>query len=332
MNLFRLAPAVLALSLALPAAHAGDFDQYEELQALIAGLEKDGVYPPGELTALFTSVNRQDKVVEAMSRPAEKTREWRNYRPNFVNDERIRKGLDFWSKYETELNAASARFGVPPELIVAIIGVETKYGGNKGSHRIIESLSSLAFGYPARAPFFRRELRAFLMLAKEQGLDPLDTYGSYAGAMGFPQFMPSSWRNLAIDYSGDGKIDLINDPVDAIGSVAHYFLSHGWKTGEPVAVRARIEGDVYDEALSVDLKTAAPLSELAAKGLSPRDGNLPPDFPAAAIRLQGENGAEFWLVFNNFFAITRYNRSYNYAMAVFQLSEALRAGRQPPPN
>lgn len=309
---------------------AGDFDQYEELQALIAGLEQEGVYPPGELTAIFTSVNRQDKVVEAIGRPAEKTREWKNYRPNFINDERIRKGLDFWSRHEAELNAAAAQFGVPPEIIVAIIGVETRYGGNKGGFRVIESLSSLAFDYPPRAPYFRRELRAFLQLAREQGLDPLATTGSYAGALGFPQFMPSNWRRLAIDYSGDGKADLINNPVDAIGSVANYFLAHGWQSGQPVAVRARISGDRYDENLATELKTTTTLAEAAGRGLVPGSGDYPADTPVAPIRLQGENGAEFWLVFENFFVITRYNRSYNYAMAVTQLAEALRAGRQPP--
>ncbi|HEX5360979.1 MAG TPA: lytic murein transglycosylase B [Fluviicoccus sp.] len=330
MTLIRLLPALLAALLALP-ARSGDFDQYEELQAMIASLEKEGVYPPGELTAVFTSVNRLDKVLEAIARPAEKTREWKNYRPNFVNDERLRKGLDFWSKYRNELDAAGKQFGVPPEIIVAIIGVETKYGGNKGGFRVIDTLSSLAFDYPPRAPFFRKELRTFLTLAKEQKLDVLDTYGSYAGAMGFPQFMPSSWRNLAVDYSGDGRTDLINDPVDAIGSVGNYFLANGWKTGEPVAVRARITSDTYDEACTTDLKTNFTLAELGVKGLAPREGSLPPETPASGLRLQGENGAEFWVAFNNFFVITRYNRSHLYAMAVFQLAEALRTAREAPP-
>ena len=333
MTLTRLFPVLCCLAIAAPAAQAGDFDQYEELQGMITSLEKEGAWPPGELTALFTGVNRQDKVLEAIARPAEKTREWKNYRPNFVNDERIRKGVDFWNRQETVLSAASAQFGVPPEIIVAILGVETKYGGNKGSFRVIDTLSSLAFDYPPRAAFFRKELRTFLVLAREQNMDPMETYGSYAGAMGFPQFMPSSWRNLAVDYSGDGKTDLINSEVDAIGSIGNYFLANGWKSGEPVAVRARITGDNYDEAVSTDLKSQSTLGELAGRGLEPRDPGLPPETPAWAIRLQGENGAEFWLAFNNFYVITRYNRSYNYAMAVFQLAEALRnARRRPEPN
>ncbi|MDO8330758.1 MAG: lytic murein transglycosylase B [Fluviicoccus sp.] len=327
MKILRPALALCALLLPVTPAFAGDYDQYEELQALIGSLEKEGIYPPGELTAVFSTVSRQDKGLEAIARPAEKTREWKNYRPNFVSGDRIRKGVEFWSTYAQELDNASQQFGVPPEIIVAIIGVETKYGGNKGNLRVIDSLTSLAFDYPARGSFFRKELRTFLMLAKEQQLDLLQTYGSYAGAMGFPQFMPSSWRNLAIDYSGDGRTDLLNDPVDAIGSVANYFLANGWKTGEAVAVRAQISNDRYDEQLSTDLKTATTLGELATRGLVPREGSFAPETPVAAIRLQGENGAEFWIVFENFFAITRYNRSYNYAMAVFQLSEAIRSSR-----
>jgi membrane-bound lytic murein transglycosylase B len=198
----------------------------------------------------------------------------------FRPDERIRKGVEFWNTYETGAVQRQPQFGIPPEIIVAIIGVETKYGGNKGNLRVIDSLTSLAFDYPARGSFFRKELRSFLMLAKEQQLDLLQTYGSYAGAMGFPQFMPSSWRNLAIDYSGDGRTDLLNDPVDAIGSVANYFLANGWKTGEEVAVRAQISNDRYDEQLTTDLKTAATLGELATRGLVPREGRPAPETPA----------------------------------------------------
>ncbi len=304
--------------------HAGDFDNYEELQALTASLEKEGIYPAGELTAIFTNVARQNKVIEAIARPAEKTKEWKDYRPNFLTTERINKGVDFWNKYNKSLNLASKQYGVPPEMIVAIIGVETKYGGNKGNFKVIESLASLGFDYPPRAPFFRKELKNFLILAKEQGLDPLETYGSYAGAMGFPQFMPSSWRNLAVDFDGDGKIDLINDPIDAIGSVANYFKSNGWKAGEAIATRARIINDNYDDATSKDLKTNSTIGDIATKGLAPREGDFAATMPVSGLRLQGENGAEFWLGFNNFFVITTYNRSHLYAMAAYQLSLAIK--------
>lgn len=305
-------------------SHAGDFDNYEELQALTSSLEREGIYHAGELPAIFANVSRQNKVIEAIARPAEKTKEWKDYRPNFLTNDRINKGVEFWNKYNKSLTLASKTYGVPPEMIVAIIGVETKYGGNKGNFKVIEALASLGFDYPPRAPFFRKELKNFLILAKEQGLDPLETYGSYAGAMGFPQFMPSSWRNLAVDFDGDGKMDLINNPIDAIGSVANYFKSNGWKTGEPITARARIVNDNYDDATSKDLKTTSTVGELALKGLAPREGDYPATMPVAGLRLQGDNGAEFWLAFNNFYVITTYNRSHLYAMAAYQLSLAIK--------
>lgn len=309
----------------VPQTHAGDFDNYEELQALIASLERDGVYPEGELAAMFSTVKRQPKVVDAIGRPAEKTKEWKDYKQQFLSAERINKGLDFWQRYNKALTLASEQYGVPPEIIVAIIGVETKYGTSKGGFKIIEALSSLAFDYPPRAPFFRKELKTFLQLAKEQGLNPIETYGSYAGAMGYPQFMPSSWRNLAVDFDADGKIDLLNDPIDAIGSVANYFKANGWQNNAPITARARIISDNYDDAANnKDLKALSTLPELAGKGLAAREGKWDAATPVNAIRLQGDNGAEFWLAFNNFYVITSYNRSLLYAMAVYQLSEAIK--------
>lgn len=304
--------------------HAGDFDNYEELQALIVTLEREGGYAEGELAAMFSSVKRQQRVIDAIARPAEKSKEWKDYGPMFLSNDRINKGVEFWQTYNKALNLAYKTYGVPPEMIVAIIGVETKYGGNKGNFKVIESLASLGFDYPPRAPFFRKELKNFLLLAKEQGMNPLETYGSYAGAMGFPQFMPSSWRNLAVDFDGDGHIDLINNPIDAIGSVANYFKANGWKTGDAVITRARIINDNYDEAISKDLKTNATIAELAAKGLTPREGNFADTLPASGLRFQGENGAEFWLAFNNFYVITTYNRSHLYALAAYQLSLAIK--------
>ncbi len=312
-----------------PAHAAGDFLQYEELEAIVAQLEKDQVYAPGELQALFADVSRDESTLKAIARPAEATKEWREYRPNFVNPERVQKGLDFWQQYADTLALAEKTYGVAPEMIVAIIGVETKYGGNKGRSRVIDALATLGLDYPPRAPFFRKELREFLILSKENGLDPLNTYGSYAGAMGFPQFMPSSWRNLAVDFDGDGKRDLINNPVDAIGSVGNYFKANGWKSGDAVVTRARIISQDYDGIINTkDLKTDSTLGEIAKKGLIPREsGSYLAAMPATAIRLQGENGGEFWLAFNNFYVITKYNRSILYAMAAFQLSQELKAAR-----
>lgn len=309
-----------------PASAVGEYKDYEELNAVIAQLEKDNVYAPGELEKLFEQVARDDRVLPSIAKPAE-SKEWKDYRPLFMTDDRVQKGVEFWNQYNEALTRAETTYGVPAEMIVAIIGVETKFGGNKGRMRVIDSLSTLAFDYPPRAPFFRKELREFLLLAKEQNLDPLNTQGSYAGAMGFPQFMPSSWRNLAVDFDGDGKRDLLNNPVDAIGSVANYFKANGWKTGDAVTVRARIISQDYDGIInSKDLATTSTLGEIAKKGLIPREaGSYLAAAPASAIRLQGDKGGEFWLAFNNFYVITRYNRSNLYAMAAFQLSQAVKA-------
>lgn len=326
--MFKALLCSLITCLPVSQSHAGDFENYEELQALIGSLEKEAIYPRGELASIFSEVKRQNKALEAMMRPAESTKEWKDYRPQFLTNERINRGLDFWDKYQEPLNQAEAQYGVPPEIILAIIGVETKFGGNKGNFRVVDTLASLAFDFPRRSTFFRQELKSFLILSKEQNLKPLDVYGSYAGAMGFPQFMPSSWRNLAVDFDGDNKIDLLNNPVDAIGSVANYFKANGWKTNDPIAVRAKIIADNYDEAISAkELKTVSTLADIKSKGLDLKDAAIAATTPASALRLQGENGAEFWLAFNNFYVITTYNRSTLYAMAVMQLSQALKDAR-----
>jgi membrane-bound lytic murein transglycosylase B len=322
---------LLLLGLCLRAHATGEYNNYEELQALIEQMEQDKVYRPGELAALFSQVNRQDKVLTAIARPAESVKEWKDYRPGFLTADRIQGGVDFWSRNQQTLDRAARAYGVPPEIVVAIIGVETKYGSSTGRFRVLDTLSTLAFDYPPRAPFFRNELHEYLQLAHEAKLDPLNVYGSYAGAMGFGQFMPSSWRNFAVDFDGDGRVDIINSPIDAIGSVAHYFKGNGWQTGEPVAIRAHIISQGYDAAISKDLSVNSTLGEIAQKGLIPRDdGIYLAKTPASAIRLQGDNGAEFWLAFNNFYVITKYNRSTLYAMAVLQLSQAIKAAHDAP--
>jgi membrane-bound lytic murein transglycosylase B len=276
-------------------------------------------------------VSRDSSTLKAIARPAEGTKEWKDYRPNFITNDRVQKGVAFWNQYADALTRAEKTYGVPPEIVVAILGVETRYGDNKGHSRVIDALTTLGLDYPPRAPFFRKELLEFLMLAKENGLDPLTTYGSYAGAMGYPQFMPSSWRKLAVDFDGDGRCDLINDPVDAIGSIANYFKANGWETGAPVAERARIVSQDYDSIISKDLGANSTLEEIAQKGLVPRDtGQYLASTPASAIRLQGDKGGEFWLGFKNFYVITKYNRSVLYAMAVWQLSQAVKAAHDAP--
>lgn len=328
-RIWQAGMAVLAL--AAGSSQAGDFSQYEELTAMIEQLEADKVYAPGELAGIFDTVARQDKILELIAKPAEKSKEWKDYRPIFMTESRVSAGLAFWDQYRDALTRAEQTYGVPASMILAILGVETKFGGNKGGYKVIEALATLGFDYPPRAPFFRKELREFLLLSKQNGMDPRSVQGSYAGAMGFPQFMPSSWRRLAVDFDGDGKIDLINSPVDAIGSIANYFKANGWRNGEPVTVRARIQGQDYNNATSKELKTVTTLAELARQGLSPREPlsqPTPGSTPVSGLRLQGTNGGEFWIGFNNFYVITTYNRSILYAMAAHQLAEALENARK----
>ncbi len=216
---------------------------------------------------------------------------------------------------------------MPAEIIVAIIGVETNYGRNMGSHRVLDALSTLAFDYPPRAPFFRSELGHYLQLTREQQQDPLSIKGSYAGAMGYGQFMPSSYRNYAVDFDGDGRVNIWTNVEDAIGSVANYFRAHGWRSDEPVALRARAGAELAPELLNlIDIPTTT-LSHWRDRGLE-AIVTLPEDWPAQAYRLDGEFGEEFWLGLHNFYVITRYNRSHMYALAVYQLSGEIRAAAE----
>jgi membrane-bound lytic murein transglycosylase B len=240
----------------------------------------------------------------------------------FITDARIARGVDFWRQHEAVLARAEQEYGVPAQVIVAIIGVETFFGRNTGNYRVIDALSTLGFDYPPRAEFFRKELREFLLLARAEQLDPLTLKGSYAGAMGLPQFMPSSFRNYAVDFDGDGHINIWNNPDDAIGSVASYFKRHGWVAGEGVVSRARVQGERVDEGLTTGIEPVKTVGELRALGWSSHDA-LRDDLPVTAFRLEGENGPEYWMGLKNFYAITRYNRSVMYAMAVHQLSEQL---------
>ena len=280
-----------------------------------------------QLLQVFAEAQRKDSILEAIARPAEKTKPWYQYRAIFLNQKREDQGVEFLQKHRATLDRAEREFGVPAEIIVAIIGVETSYGRVEGSYRVLDALSTLAFDYPPRAPFFTGELKHYLMLTREQGLDPTDVVGSYAGAMGFGQFMPSSYRNYAVDFDHDGKIDIWKNPVDAIGSVANYFKRHGWRQGETVVAAADAAATTPD-AIFVksrdDLKPQRTVAQLAADGVVAR---VPLDANALATAMKFElaNGYEYWLGLHNFYVITRYNPSAMYAMSVYQLSQRLAA-------
>lgn len=279
------------------------------------------------LVTVFTGASRQDSIIDAMNRPAEKTKAWHEYRQIFINDKRIAGGVDFHREHAETLARAEAETGVPADIIVAIIGVETYYGRIAGSYRVIDALSTLAFDYPRRADFFTSELKHYLLLTRDQGMDPLQPVGSYAGAMGYGQFMPSSYRSYAVDFDADGKADIWTNPVDAIGSVANYFKAHGWTPGGPVTVRATAPADVPEDMLSRgrSLTPRFTVSEFLAAGFKVA-GELDPEAEAIGIEFELEDGLEYWLGLHNFYVITRYNHSAMYAMAVYDLSQAIAAG------
>ena len=275
-----------------------------------------------ELANVFARAQHNPAVIELISRPAT-IKPWLEYRAIFVNPKRVKLGLEFWNKYPNTLRRAEQKYGVPQEIIVAIIGVETIYGQNAGNFLVLDALATLAFDYPRRADFFRSELENYLLLAREQQFDLLDIRGSYAGALGIPQFMPSSYRNYAVDFNSNRTIDLLRENVDSIGSVANYLQGYGWIKGEPVATRAQIGAELPASAAG----TPRTLAEWAATGIVP-GVNFASDKPARLIDFTVEDGKEYWLAFNNFEVITRYNNSDFYAMSVFQLAEELKAARK----
>ncbi len=292
----------------------------------IAEMTRDYGFASEQLRDLFKQAERKQAILDAISRPAERVKPWKEYRPIFLTDSRVAQGVDFWRENEAALSRAEAEYGVPAEIIVAIIGVETFYGRNTGSHRVIDALSTLGFDYPPRQPFFRQQLKEFLLLTREEQVDPLTLKGSYAGAMGLPQFMPSSFRAYAVDFDGDGHIDIWNNPTDAIGSAASYFKQHGWVAGEPVVARAKVSGERFEEGLTVGLESQKNAGEMRALGWQ-FDKSVADQTAVTAFRLEGAEGDEYWLGLPNFYVITRYNRSVMYAMAVHQLSQLLADAR-----
>lgn len=286
-------------------------------------VQKDG-FDKTQLTQWLAQAQRQQSIIDAISRPAEKTKTWGDYRKIFLTPTRIDKGKVFWKENEETLNRAEERYHVPAQIIVSIIGVETQYGGNAGKYDVPSALATLAFDYPPRSAFFKKELREFFLMVREEGItDPSALVGSYAGAMGYGQFMPSSFRNYAVDFDGDGKKDIWHNPVDAIGSVANYLSAHGWVPDTGIAVATDVTGNEYKLLASTDLELNHTIKEARQAGIHPLH-KIPPKTDVLVMALEGDNGTEVWLGLKNFQVITTYNRSQLYAMAVFQLSEAIK--------
>ena len=323
-----LTVGLLLSSLISAGANAEGYLQNPQFIQFLNKMEKEHNYDRFQLVELFSDVRQQKSILKAISRPAEKSKTWAQYKPIFITPKNIQRGVDFYNKHKETLLAAEKEYGVPAEVIVAIIGVETRYGSNKGSYRVIDALSTLAFDYPPRSKFFTSELEHFIQLSKEAGLDPKVVKGSYAGAMGFPQFISSSYRSYAIDFDKDGKTDLINNPKDAIGSVANYFKRHGWKTGEKVITLADLAENKQtkkpiESLVNKGLKPKFTVGDITSAGLAPRMKLNNNKAAATAWKVEGETGDEYWIGLHNFYVITRYNHSHMYAMAVHQLSQAV---------
>lgn len=279
-----------------------------------------------ELRGLFRGAHRQEAVLQAIAAPAEAL-PWRRYQPIFVTAERARAGVDFWHEHNALLARAEREYGVPAEIITAIIGVETYYGRYAGQYPVLDTLVTLAFEYPPRASFFRSELEQFLLLTRDEQIDPRTVKGSYAGAMGMPQFISSSYRHYAVDFDGSGQRDLWNNPADVVGSVAAYLEAHRWGRGEPIVARAEAGGDAWRDVLSNGLRPDVTGAELRAAGVrvDPMPGD---DERVTLFELDGAHGPELWVGWRNFYTITRYNHSELYALAVVQLAERIVAGRE----
>ena len=317
-------PVLLIFTTAAICPAEANFAERDDVRVFINEMVNKHGFTMSELSSVLARVELSESVLKAISRPAEKL-PWYKYRPIFLQPDRIRKGIEFWRENTTVLNQAQKIYGIPVEIIVAIIGVETRYGKNAGNYKVINSLATLAFEYPDRAAFFKSELEQFLLLAREQGFDPVTITGSYAGAMGIPQFIASSYRNYAVDFDNDGVIDIWTNIADTIGSIANYFSKHGWSRGQQIAVPAVVKGDLYTRILTNDLKPRTPAADLAAYGISHNSGLVPGSY-VKLLNLETDKGYEYWLGFENFYVITRYNNSMLYAMAVYQLAREVRSG------
>ncbi len=313
----------------LPHAQAETLDLDRPLiKSFIKKMTTEHDFKADYIKEVLTQATNKTSILKIMARPAEKSKEWFEYRPIFLSDKRISSGKTFMQENAEALQAAKAKYGVPPEIISAIIGVETFYGRNSGKHKVLDALVTLGFNYPPRAKFFRRELEQFFLLSREENFDPTAVLGSYAGAMGNGQFISSSYRNFTADGDGDGKRDLWNSWPDAIHSVANYFAEHKWKAGEDIVANAKIKTDcpvknplTPESKVNIDVHTVGSLRNFAC-GIE-FDTQLADNAPAMFLMMQQESSTDYLVGFNNFYTITRYNRSPMYARAVYQLSQEL---------
>jgi membrane-bound lytic murein transglycosylase B len=332
----RLLAFGLAALLAHSAAHSAPpepkgkhaFGKRGDVRDFVREMVARHAFVESELAYLFSRARREPAILAAIVPPKDpKARSWQLYRSRFVNDSRIAEGAEFWRRNAAALARAAQEHGVPEEIIVAIIGVETLYGRQTGTWRVIDALATLAFDYPPRAEFFRGELEQFLLFAREREIDVFGVKGSYAGAIGIPQFMPGSYRRFAVDFDGDGAADLRASETDAIGSVANFLAKHGWRRGERVLLPARVSGTAYRALLEAGIEPSTALGDLQRYGVEVRS-ELAQETAVALIELESPGAAsEFRLGLRNFYVLTRYNRSALYASAVYDLALEIKAKR-----
>lgn len=320
-----LATSLLILSSCAFAQESNKNNQ-DFLKPFIQKMVKQHHFDRDYLEALFSTVTFNDTVTQKVSSPYE-AKPWQDYRSHFVTDKRINGGVIFWQQNRKVLAKAEQKYGVPAEYIVAIIGVETSYGATPLQFSVLEALTTLAFNYPKRAEFFSKELEQFLLLSREQQLNPLTVKGSYAGAIGIPQFMPSSYRNYAVSFAGDRHIDLMHNNADSIGSVANYLSKNGWRKNIPVAIPASVSKGEYNTLLQDPLKPSTTLQELADGGIS-WDGKFPDGEKAALFDVTIDNQPQHWIGMHNFLVISSYNHNLQYVLAVHELAEAIKAKRE----
>lgn len=312
------------------AAAAAQYAEREDVRQFITEMVDRHGFARKELRTLFSQARFQPTIIKAITPPTEqRAKSWQAYRALFLTPQRIEAGMEFRERHREALSRAVELYGVPEEIIVAIIGVETVYGRNTGNYRVIDALTTLAFDYPPRAEFFRTELENYLLFTRDAGIDTAGLKGSYAGAIGIPQFMPGTYRRYAVDLDGDGKQDLSGSFADAIGSVANFLQAHGWETGQPVAFAAQVQGENYREMVDAGIKPTYRYGDLADFGVS-AEGKTTADAPCALIELATPGEASRYLVgLTNFYVLTRYNRSSLYAAAVLELAQAVKSAYPP---
>ena len=321
-----LVASVTLLCLEISSNESFDYSSRGDVKEYIEEISNKHGFESDKLLKLLGSAVYQEKVVRIMNRQPEGTMTWSRYKEMMVSDSRISAGKEFIKLHKEDLNKAEDLYGVPAEIIASIIGIETRYGRITGNIRVLDSLMTLSFNYPRRSKFFKIQLEEFLLLSREEGFDPESLEGSIAGAMGYGQFMPDSYRKYAVDFDSDGVRDILTNPVDAIGSIAAYLSRHGWRRGEAITIRVTEPGD--EELLNVSLKPYTTVEDVRKQGVKVAQ-DVASEASATLMHLKGDGGSEYWLGLHNFYVITRYNHSRLYAMAVFQLGEAVAEDLRP---